>query len=1009
MAASTKIFTAVTTLLVLSLPCSLTKGNNGNTGTPDENTAPLPQCTETDFQFVYTECDDEQNRWRVAVPNKDCQGGNVPAPIRAPKCGKTCDPGQYLDIDGSQECLPCKKGEFSLGGGELFDTWKELPPGFVVDVELDSWWNEDDTNCSSSLWKPVGPFIQSPGDYCYSKLIYSADLKKEGFVNFTYSLATRDTLFHVQVRNEQCEAVSVGEGRGDKFPGTTGENMWASVTIPLEAGHNIITWKAFGLSSYEESKPPPIYIKEISIMGLDYTSKCTPCPSGTYAPNEGSSECIRCDADSVPNAEATECVSCQRHEYAYPGSSQCTERLPCKDSDYYRIYDYSKCYESDKTKVSYEWIEPIICQYGVAGAVNLPQSGKETCPSCNPGMQLSKESGHCEFCEEGKFSDGKGACEECPALTVPKKVMKYLTWKELPPFMNTLCLSNDDSDPNCQADSGWVPAGDHIHSGENYAEDVYLILSLKVKEFQVSGGYVEGQASPVSTVTFAFKLECHADCNLYFVEEVETAEPEIIKIWTGQTDDVVVYKHSIRTTTPRVFTWAYEKKDPEKELEENVDLRHDVARIYNITVSNVKNGGASYCEPCQQSKNKECISCHEGMYYSNDTQTCTPCPLNTYLSPAEDACIPCGPGLKNVQKRICYSDCKFTLDGTDYDLTPLKGFHTLDTSASFTELGNRFFKRFNISLCGTEEKMETICKADRMSNNVMEKTAEVKSLICRSTILPSGNQQISTQVMSIGDVLLGITHEDTLNNLKDNFTKPRSDDLDVKDIKFFYHSPHTTSACPEGRSTIITLRCNPDAKANGTMEFVPECRDGTCDGCNFLILWNTEMACPSCTEKDYTSIEGSCDQEEQEVTYIWKENKICVGGVSLPPKKTQACEMPKWYNQMPWYAQWSIAGMVTMAILMAVLIIFFWKRNIKLEYKYQKLVASANGELPAAETCALSEGEDEDDVVFQDGKKKSFLNKFKFKNGSGEKGGLLTEEDESFSSHIMEPIPLTNI
>lgn len=46
-------------------------------------------------------------------------------------------------------------------------------------------------------------------------------------------------------------------------------------------------------------------------------------------------------------------------------------------------------------------------------------------------------------------------------------------------------------------------------------------------------------------------------------------------------------------------------------------------------------------------------------------------------------------------------------------------FHTLDTSASFTELGNRFFKRFNISLCGTEEKMETVCKADRMSNNVV--------------------------------------------------------------------------------------------------------------------------------------------------------------------------------------------------------------------------------------------------------------------------------------------------
>lgn len=58
----------------------------------------------------------------------------------------------------------------------------------------------------------------------------------------------------------------------------------------------------------------------------------------------------------------------------------------------------------------------------------------------------------------------------------------------------------------------------------------------------------------------------------------------------------------------------------------------------------------------------------------------------------------------------------------------------------------------------------------------------------------------------------------------------------------------------------------------------------------------------------------------------------------------------------------------------------------RLEYKYEKLIASANGELPAAETCALSEGE-EDDVVFQDrkGKGNKFFNKFIFKNGSGEK------------------------
>ncbi len=56
----------------------------------------------------------------------------------------------------------------------------------------------------------------------------------------------------------------------------------------------------------------------------------------------------------------------------------------------------------------------------------------------------------------------------------------------------------------------------------------------------------------------------------------------------------------------------------------------------------------------------------------------------------------------------------------------------------------------------------------------------------------------------------------------------------------------------------------------------------------------------------------------------------------------------------------------------------------RLEYKYQKLVASANGELPAAETCAIEDGDEEEDVMFEDGQKKSrkFFNKFRSKGSS---------------------------
>ncbi|PIK52994.1 hypothetical protein BSL78_10103 [Apostichopus japonicus] len=779
---------------------------------------------------------------------------------------KTCEPGEYLDIQETQDCLPCEEGTYSLGGGERFDTWDTLPLGFDVDVELDGWWADDDANCS-------------------------------GFGTSS-----------VKTLTSAVDPIS---------------SRWR--LIELEAGHNIITWKAFGLSSYQEESPAPVYIREIIVMGLDYTSKCTPCPAGTHAPNTGSSRCIACPLNSRSDEGSATCIECESSQYAYVGSDTCTEKVPCKEQDYYKRYDYSKCQMGKKTQVEYKWIEPVICEYGIAGAVPRPSSTEEDCPSCNPGMQLSKD-GHCEFCKDGQFSDGKDPCKACPALTIPKKMMKYLTWKELPPYMTTSCLNNDE-DSNCDRDSGWIAAGNHIHSGENYADDVYLILTLDVTEFQVGGSYFEGQDTIVAEITFAFDMDCHQDCSLYFLEELETSSPQFLATWTGKTNQTTIFTHKISTTTPRTFTWAFEKKDPKTVLDPSVDLRHDVAKIYNITVTNVKNGGASYCEACPEGRNKECISCSAGKYYSNDTKTCKPCALNHYLSPSNDHCIPCGPGLKNVQQKVCYSDCSFSLDKVDYNLSALKGFHTLDTSSSFTEAGNRFFKRYNISLCGTEGSLDTKCRASKMSS-MDETELEISSLICRTTILPSSKEnEISTQVMSIGDVLLGITHENKLGSLQDNMTKPRTDGLNVKDIKFFYRSAHTTSGCKEGRSTIITLRCDPNAKGNGTIEFIPELRRNL-----------RRLQLPHLVDHR-----------------IRLPIVICVGGSSLPKNKEQACEMPKWYRQMPWYAQWSIAGMVTMAILMAVLIMFFWKRNRKLEYKYEKLIASANGELPAAETCALSE------------------------------------------------------
>ena len=47
----------------------------------------------------------------------------------------TCEPGQYLDVAGDQQCMPCPAGKFSLGGGVLLEDWDHMPAGLVATAE----------------------------------------------------------------------------------------------------------------------------------------------------------------------------------------------------------------------------------------------------------------------------------------------------------------------------------------------------------------------------------------------------------------------------------------------------------------------------------------------------------------------------------------------------------------------------------------------------------------------------------------------------------------------------------------------------------------------------------------------------------------------------------------------------------------------------------------------------------------------------------------------------------
>ncbi|KAG7250324.1 hypothetical protein CRUP_004479, partial [Coryphaenoides rupestris] len=144
---------------------------------------------------------------------------------------------------------------------------------------------------------------------------------------------------------------------------------------------------------------------------------------------------------------------------------------------------------------------------------------------------------------------------------------------------------------------------------------------------------------------------------------------------------------------------------------------------------------------------------------------------------------------------------------------------------------------------------------------------------------------------------------------------------DIPDINFFYRSSQATASCDQGRSSVVTVRCNPGKPESGELS-VP--RSST--PCEAVALWL----------------------------------KVGLGGGAFA------------------------------AVLLVSLTCYFWKKNKRLEYKYSRLVMSANreGELPVADSCALAEGEEpEDDVVYAQkptllGKLRAIANKTTSSSGS---------------------------
>ncbi|TNN82881.1 UPF0577 protein [Liparis tanakae] len=454
---------------------------------------------------------------------------------------------------------------------------------------------------------------------------------------------------------------------------------------------------------------------------------------------------------------------------------------------------------------------------------------------------------------------------------------------------------------------------------------------------------------------------------------------DVVEQWKGS-NSKQSYSYLIQRNSTTSFTWTFQRSE-----EANTERKYsaDAAKIFSIHITNVIGGVASQCRHCALSSpqaGSACVPCPLGHYMVNGTGVCKSCPPNTFIRAdqpvGEAACVECGPNTqRNQAHTACLSDCALDVQTTrgvplHYNFSPLSNATNFHSSPSFTSKGLRYFHRFNVGLCGKEGRVPATCV-----ENVTESGREIKGYICQSTVVPSdirSQSMVSTQPFIIGDTLIGVTTDTSLNSISSpTWLFPSVSN--PPDVIFYYKSSETTQACKHGRSATIRLRCSPSVTDKDHITMPSNCSEGTCDGCTFHFLWQSQHACPVCTKNNYREIVSACIQGIQKTTYMWQQPLQCYGGESLPAQKVNACV------SLDFWLKFGVSMGTVGAVLLISISCYFWKKTRKLQYKYSKLMVSSGGkdfELPSADSCAIMEGEDaEDDIM--DLTKKSFLTKMR--------------------------------
>ncbi|RMB99524.1 hypothetical protein DUI87_24261 [Hirundo rustica rustica] len=175
-------------------------------------------------------------------------------------------------------------------------------------------------------------------------------------------------------------------------------------------------------------------------------------------------------------------------------------------------------------------------------------------------------------------------------------------------------------------------------------------------------------------------------------------------------------------------------------------------------------------------------------------------------------------------RSLCYNNCSLALplpgQVLRFEFPSLGMGAGVDTRPNFTPKGLRYSHHFRLSLCGHQGRKMASC-ADIVTAGRGSPAHVVTSYVCQAILVPpditGAHAAVSSQPVSLGDHLLGVTTSSVLDSIVSPPELFPPSHPDLPDIIFFFRSNDMTQPCSSGRATTIRLRCDPLRPGTGTL------------------------------------------------------------------------------------------------------------------------------------------------------------------------------------------------